>query len=242
MPDTTPKLTRSEQSRLNGAQSKGPITPEGKATSSQNALKHGFAASVNVLISIEDEDDLQRHLAGIRSSFLPQNYMEETLVDQLASLSWRRARLAALEPALLDAQISIQEEKVRTENPGCAEDNYFHLLQAWTALAGPVRQRSEEAEKDPSIPPNGYHIQSLELLRRYQTSLAREFRTTLLDLQLYRKSFAAPPVAAQPNEPEKPAPVEFPKPTPVAPRPQVVAETKPQTAPNPQILAIVHRR
>ena len=55
MPETINKLTRAEQSRINVAKSLGPITPEGKAKSSRNSLKHGFAAIVNVVLRIEDK-------------------------------------------------------------------------------------------------------------------------------------------------------------------------------------------
>ena len=51
----TPKLTRSEQSRINGAHSNGPTSIDGKAISSKNALKHGFAASANVVLGVEDK-------------------------------------------------------------------------------------------------------------------------------------------------------------------------------------------
>ena len=89
MPETTSKLTRSEQSRINGAKSKGPVTAAGKAISSANALKHGFAATINVVLTIEDEPAFHEHLAGVRAAFNPTNYFEQTLIDQLANISWR---------------------------------------------------------------------------------------------------------------------------------------------------------
>ena len=123
------KRTHSEQARINGAKSHGPTSKEGKAKSSSNALKHGFAATINIVLSIEDEPAFHGHLQGVRDSFTPQNYMEETLVDQLASITWRQARLVALETAILEAQMSLQNKRVCAQYPPlCADDNYFHVV------------------------------------------------------------------------------------------------------------------
>ena len=194
MPSTL-KLSRAEQARINGAKSQGPNTPEGKAISSSNAIKHGFAAIINVVLTIEEESDFLLHLAGVRTSFMPTNYMEQTFVDQLANISWRQARLVGLESALIAAQISLQDAKVCAANPYCADDNYYHLVQAWQALASPARPRPDAQDTQ------SYDINSMELLRRYQTSLDRQFRNTLLNLRLYRKDFNPIAARAQPNEP-----------------------------------------
>jgi hypothetical protein len=45
---------RAAASRRNGAKSRGPKTAEGKARSSQNALKHGFRAQKFVVVGDED--------------------------------------------------------------------------------------------------------------------------------------------------------------------------------------------
>ena len=78
---------QAEQSRINGAKSNGPTSDEGKAKSSKNALKHGFAATINVVLSIEDPAEFQLHLAGLRASYAPTNYAEETFVESAESRS-----------------------------------------------------------------------------------------------------------------------------------------------------------
>ena len=224
MPD---KLTPSEQSRLNGSKSKGPKTPEGRAKSSTNAIKHGFAATSNVVLLIEDEPAFEKHLAETRACYQPRNYAEQTLVDQLASLQWRQSRLVAIETALIDAQVGLQNQNFTSLYPNSADDEYLHLVKAWQALAHPPQKPDASYDPephDPTVPPTAYDITSIELVRRYQVSLDRQFRNALLNLRQYRKDFA-PQQPATPNEPETPPP---PPPTEApSPEPQPQSKTKP---------------
>src|SRR5271169_3184167 len=46
--------------RANAGQSSGPKTPEGKARSAQNSLKHGFTASTFAVVRLEDLQEIAR--------------------------------------------------------------------------------------------------------------------------------------------------------------------------------------
>ena len=232
------KNSHSEQSRINGSKSKGPITETGKANSSANSLKHGFAAVINVVLDIEDKSAFNTHLTELHGCYQPTDYAERTFVDQLAAISWRQARLISLETALLDAQADFQQAHLDEISPNSSEDPYYQLVKTWQALSRQPQKPSEDHSGDPSLPPDGYDIQSLELLRRYQTSLDRQFRNCLLNLEKYRVVFAkqpkpTPPTAPEPvaerNEPRKPAAPPSPQPTEI----RLLTLVKPASEPAP---------
>src|SRR4029077_20633445 len=79
---------RSETARANGAKSHGPVTPEGRAVSSRNSLRHGFTAG-SVVLPTESQEDFQALLDSYADQFDPQGGVEMDLVQTMAAARWR---------------------------------------------------------------------------------------------------------------------------------------------------------
>jgi hypothetical protein len=101
-----------EASRVNGAKSKGPVTPEGKARSARNALKTGITAET-LLIEGESQASFEAFFVGIWVSLDPQSPAEQSLVEEYIFHHWRLRRLVAIERAMLNHQKSLLEEPTR---------------------------------------------------------------------------------------------------------------------------------
>src|ERR1700722_4795458 len=98
-------LRRTQSSQANGALSKGPVTPEGKRHSSQNAIIHGLLADCIVL---EDESRenflalLQQHV----DHFKPVDEVEFGMIEEMCAARWRQRRAWAIETRLFETQIA----------------------------------------------------------------------------------------------------------------------------------------
>ena len=88
----------------NASHSTGPRTEEGKARSSQNAIKHGLTSNKCLLLPDEDEEEFRRFEAGLKHTYMPLDAVESDLVDDIISIQWRRKRAAALEARILSAE------------------------------------------------------------------------------------------------------------------------------------------
>jgi hypothetical protein len=88
---------RARASRLNGARSRGPKTPEGKARASQNTLRHGFCSKKFLLLP----DDSRAQFAALERALLddlaPQGALQTLLAHRLIAAAWRLARADRLE-------------------------------------------------------------------------------------------------------------------------------------------------
>lgn len=80
-------------------QSTGPRTPEGKAVSKMNNLKHGWSA-LSTLLPDEDPVAYETMASLVREDLRPIGIVQELLVDRITALSWRQLRLGRVEPCL----------------------------------------------------------------------------------------------------------------------------------------------
>jgi len=142
--------SKSDAARANGAKSQGPTTAEGKARSSQNALKHGLTATFKILPG-ESQQDFEALLEAHRTDHRPVGALEEELVRSLAIARWRLARVAALEAHLFENEMARSQDQI---------DEEFVEIEDLGRLAFVFRNLADQS-------------QSLSLLIRYENSLTR---------------------------------------------------------------------
>jgi hypothetical protein len=90
--------------RQNAQESTGPRTPEGKAASSQNAVKHGLFARYDVICA-ESQDAFDSHRDGILAELAPAGPIESIFAERIVSLSWRLKRAERMQNQVFDAKI-----------------------------------------------------------------------------------------------------------------------------------------
>ena len=83
---------RAEASRKNGARSRGFTSPEGKARSSQNALKHGLRAQKYMVLPEEDAAEFAGLEAAMIEELAPVGALQAVLARRVAVAAWRLER------------------------------------------------------------------------------------------------------------------------------------------------------
>jgi len=93
-----------EASRINGAKSRGPKTPEGKRISAMNAVRTSLL-SKTLLIPGESRAHFEAHLRQFIGEHRPLPGNETILVESMATWRWKQLRLMAFETAILSHEI-----------------------------------------------------------------------------------------------------------------------------------------
>jgi hypothetical protein len=164
---------KSESARANGAKSRGPKTAEGRATSSRNALTHGFTSRSTIILECENHGEFQQILAEYRATYHPETPAEHALVEQMVAARWRIRRLWTIETALIDNEIARRQAQVNHEftNP----DPGIELALAFQSLTDDSR--------------------AISLISRYEARLSRmhdRAYATLRELQADRQNKKSP--------------------------------------------------
>ncbi len=165
-------------SRNNGARSQGPVTIEGKARSSRNAVRHGLTAKT-VVLNNEDPAQFKILCENLANDYEPQTEYEQELVGQLAGARWKLRRCNILEKGIFDKAVDEMRPTIQAEYAG-ADEEMVTIFALEKAIDSP----------------------QFKSLRRYMTQLLREERHASAQLEKLRRERPAPP------EPEALAKVE----------------------------------
>ena len=177
---------RINASRANGAKSQGPVTPEGKARSAQNSLRHGILAQT-IVLKAESQPAFTDLVTSLESIFVPSNAFETQQIDAMAAARWRSMRIWAIETA------GLEHETAQIKDPNITPPTRSHL-----AL---VKVNGEAHTSD--------------LLGRYEARYERQYARSFHLLLKYRNNKEIlsptappppPPIAAPPPVPAQPIP------------------------------------
>jgi len=98
-----------EANRLNAQKSTGPKTPEGKAVTKLNALRHGLRART-VVLPAEKSEDFHQLCNDLEAEWQPQSRTEQFYVEQMAVSQWKLARVEIAEKSLLQQEFSAKSQ------------------------------------------------------------------------------------------------------------------------------------
>ena len=188
---------RIASSRANGARSRGPVTPAGRARCQAAPLTHGLAAR-RIVLPNESEDEFRALRERYLVEFPPQSRRDLALIDCLAAARWRLLRLRSLEVDLFDAEIARQQPGTREDlktalafRALCDDSRVFAILDRYEAHLNHVCEAARQAlerenkkvEQGPS-PINGHCGQRAEpaLEKPAETAPAPLLRQPLLPL------------------------------------------------------------
>jgi hypothetical protein len=161
-----------EAARRNGALSRGPVTPEGKARSARNATRHGLCAKT--VVHGDGEGGDAAALAALRGALLarhlPRDAAEAHWVEELAFAAWRQRRLRTLEAEVL-ARVGAGGEA-----PSPALPSLSTLIRYRARLDRDWRRAGEELEalrRNRAVPPSPAQLRlAADLIEQSQAAAA----------------------------------------------------------------------
>jgi hypothetical protein len=154
---------RAEASRRNGAKSCDPKTPEGKARSAQNALRHGLRAQKHVVLPGESATEFAALEAALMEELAPEGALQSVLAQRVVAAAWRLERDERIEAGLfghhLRGERNLGLALIRDGNSPRAFDTLlrYHgttLAELWRALRTLKALQAEQAARpEPAVTP-----------------------------------------------------------------------------------------
>jgi hypothetical protein len=95
---------QTKANKENSKKSTGPKTPKGKATASQNAVKHGLFGH-EAVVNGEDREQFDLYRDALMADVRPIGATELMLAERFISLSWRLRRTERMQNQAIDEMI-----------------------------------------------------------------------------------------------------------------------------------------
>jgi len=159
MPTLPVSEKRLAANRANAARSTGPRTPEGKARSAQNALKHGITAATIAVPELDEPDSFANLRESAVDLYQPADQQELFAFERIALAQQAIFRCAALEASLYRAALELPADPP-ADSPASAPRATNQLL------ADSFRNQ----------------LESWKLMLRYQAQAERQYRRAIEDL------------------------------------------------------------
>ena len=141
--------------RANAQKSSGPVTPEGKAKSSLNAVKCNLTGNTILFTSESEAARYAALVASYEKTYQPVGPEESALTQSITDIRWRLNRIPGLEQAV----ITLGSQKLIAENLSLAEP------ESESALILEVRRQHEKELRN-------LHLQENRLTRRREREAA----------------------------------------------------------------------
>jgi hypothetical protein len=162
--------------RANAQNSTGPRTPEGRAKSSQNAVKHGFRATSFAVVRLEDLDEVENFKADAVHCYRPVNAQELAAIERIAIAQQQMLRGARLEAgmftAALDEVMDRSARPVVPMTPDIVGDGDIEITRAQNRNLGIAEGFRRMVRQSSDV---------LSLMLRYQAQSERMYRRAIED-------------------------------------------------------------
>lgn len=179
--------------RANAARSTGPRTPQGKARSAQNALKHGFTASTFAVVRLEDLQEIAYLRAGLIAACRPVNAQELFAIERIALAQQVVLRATRIETGLFTTCLNQALDPSGTQMLSRNED-----------LTGNGDIATARAQSRDYLLGEGFHRMAIQsnswtLAKRYQAKAERHYRSAVEEFE--RLKTLRPELLKFPTEP-----------------------------------------
>lgn len=155
----------------------GPKTPEGKAKSAQNAIKHGLASNRMFVLSNENQEIWNFFLNSWTEALEPRNDAERMIVTDIAHAQWRLRRAFTVECGMIDLEMDQQAEQMAAI--------FMPPIDEGTRMACAFKGLGDKSR-------------GLDHLHRYETRARRAFKSGLAALEQLRRLTSTPAAGAAP--------------------------------------------